>query len=152
MNTATATNTAMATRICTRCAIEKPLQAFPVNRRCRQGRATQCLACDNERKRRNELIARDPESTPAVNALVDSAPDPRPAIALREELRRQRDRDRPWQSAWPVAVSVALRGLPPTEAVSWRIVFSSTRAHWHANYQRVAWPTPSAPFVLDEAA
>ena len=140
------------TRICTRCGAEKQLGEFPVNRRCRQGRGTQCLACDNARKRASEIAARDPESAPAVNRLVESAPDPRPAVALREELQRQRDRDRPWQSAWPVAVNVALRGLEPREAVSWRVAFSSTRAFWHANYQRVAWPTRTAPFVIDEAA
>jgi len=40
-----------ATRICTKCGREKPLDAFPPHKRCRLGRNTQCRDCINAYQR-----------------------------------------------------------------------------------------------------
>ena len=57
-----------------------------------------------------------------------------PPERLRTELERHRTNGRPFSSAWPAAMTVALGGLPLPHAIFWRQTFSEQRLIWQANY------------------
>jgi hypothetical protein len=73
------------------------------------------------------------------------APDPRPAIALRIELERHRERGLTFRDAWPRARRIALDGLSEGEAASWSSVFRALKPMWRRAYERQS--MPSIPFV-----
>jgi hypothetical protein len=141
---------AEATKVCTKCDLDLPLSRYNRSTHGRLGREAECRACKLKRRRRAEAIAADPNGIEATNVAVMNAPDPRPAILLREELQRQRAARRPWSSAWPVAIRNAVEDLPPAEAASWRRAFNDTRAAWQGSYSGIAWPVASRPLFLPE--
>lgn len=140
------------TRRCALCRTEKAISEFARCPRSRGGRELRCRSCRNRTRRDRWQELRDyPNGVAATNVLVDLAPSPRPAIRLRAELERQRDRGRTFRKAWPVALSVALADLPLAEATSWRRIFTETRGAWASAYGRLPFPVASGPtFALDE--
>ena len=141
--------TTVKTQACTRCGQVKPVTYFNRNARSRRGYEAECRACVLKRRRRHEAITASPNGPEAVNAMVDAAPDREPAIRLREELERHRDAGRPWTSAWPSALSTAVRDLATGEAVEWRKAFTSTREAWHGAYENSSDAAP-AMFVPND--
>lgn len=117
---------------CTRCGGSFPVARMVKARGTRTGVEPRCLDCVRARQRRSEF----PDGVLATNYRVDQAPDRDPAVRLRCALERHRAAGRPLSSAWPAAMSEALRGLPAAEVVSWRQAFSATRAPWEAGYAR----------------
>ena len=63
-----------------------------------------------------------------------------PPERLRAELERQRDRDRPFRIAWPIAINVALRDLGVHEQVWWRGTFNEQKQVWATSYSRLTSP------------
>jgi hypothetical protein len=137
-------------RACSRCGRAKTADQFGTARGSRGAarRASQCLACERDRRREGERLRAEPLSVPAVNRAVDSAPDPSPARRLRAELRAARDAGRSFTAAWPAAVSAALRGMPLREATDWRRSFAAMRPVWAASYSRQPWPANLTPALL----
>lgn len=45
------TNVPLAMRCCLKCGVEKPLDSFPTNKKCRGGRRSTCTVCVNARRR-----------------------------------------------------------------------------------------------------
>ena len=115
---------------CRECA-----QQFPPEQMTKATRSlrptTLCRACRAEQRKRSER----PNGPQAVNHLIAlHVPDPAPAVRVREELQRARERGWPWSSAWPAAVSAATRNLSAREATSWRRALAATRPAWQAAY------------------
>jgi hypothetical protein len=73
---------------------------------------------------------------------------------LRRELERLRDRGISFTEAWPVAISVAVRGERHSSAIWWRTTFAEQRHVWTGSYSRAPWPANRrpvlAPFDYDD--
>lgn len=123
-------------RQCKTCGEVKPLDEFAAHRKNPSGRSHRCLPCDNRRKRASEQTMRDGEHPLLVASLVDSAPDPAPARALRHELARRRRAGQSFEEAWATAQVTALSGLDQEEAAEWRAALSATRSAWQDGYER----------------
>lgn len=70
------------------------------------------------------------------HALVDQAPDSRPAVRLRQELARDRRLGYSFDAVFKDEVEWAVAGLGPTEANGWREALLATEAAWCSGYER----------------
>lgn len=138
------------TKTCSKCRLDKPLSAFPRKRQGLHGVESECRECRLTRRQRTAALAAFPNGTTAVNAMVDAAPDRKPAVKLREELQRLRESGRSWSSAWPAAMRVAVADLSPSEAVSWRRAFNATKGAWQGSYTGTPWPVAVRPMFVPE--
>jgi len=134
------------TKVCNICGGVFPLSALAVDRKCSDGTQPRCKGCATRYKRTCEQAKGDPGHPFTVNRVVDLAPDHRPAVRLRCELRRARDAGQEFLDAWPRAIEVATSRLPRDEAGSWREAFESTRFAWRSAYCSWEW-FPVVPFV-----
>ena len=75
--------------------------------------------------------------------IVDAAPDPRPAIRLRQALARDRELGRTFDEVWDKDLVLALRGVQGGD--EWHAIFWQTRAAWQAEYERNSDCPPSLP-------
>jgi len=135
---------AVATRRCSRCHVVKPLSAFNRDRTAAAGRTTRCRRCLTLYK----AEAKGPLSLPAVNRAVDGAPDLVPAVRVREELQRLRDRGYPFAVAWEVAVGNAVEGLYGNARREWLAAIEAMREVWAEAYAGI--PAPPLPFVPEQ--
>lgn len=71
---------------------------------------------------------------------LEAAPDPRPAIRLRESLARHREHGMPFEAAFRAGLYVALRGLPVKQRGGWRIAFEETEDAWRDAYYGIGKP------------
>jgi hypothetical protein len=68
------------------------------------------------------------------------APDPAPAIRLREYLASARAVGVSFDDAWQEALDAAVEGTPKREKGHWSMVLAGLRSQWQAAYER----TPAA--------
>jgi hypothetical protein len=66
----------------------------------------------------------------------------------RAELQRLRDQGLSFKSAWPIAMSSALRDEPLSAAIWWRTTFSEQRTVWAVSYSRAPWPAKQRPTLF----
>lgn len=120
---------------CSKCDELKPIVEYGRVSKVRTGLSAECTVCAGKRKRRAELISSFPNGPTATNHLVDLAPDRQPAVRLRLELQRRRDAGERFSQAWPMAVEVAVRELPPGDAAEWVLAFQWAQTRWLAGYR-----------------
>lgn len=123
-----------ATKVCTSCGLELPLEEFNRNRTGSQGRDARCRQCKSIRSR--------PTPEPP------DVPDGRPARVLHLELRQSRERGEPFELAWPKA-RVKVLSIDST----WSRALAWSRQEWRACYERRGRPAAQpAALEPDEAA
>jgi len=59
-----------------------------------------------------------------------------PPVTLRERLADAREREEPFEHAWPTALAAASRGQPRAERDAWSTVFSGTANAWRGAFER----------------
>ena len=117
------------TRTCSSCGGEFPYSRLVKDTRAKLGCTPMCLRCDRKRKLRSE------NGFDLGLMLVDKAPDHRPAVRLRCELARCRERGLEWSEAWAQAIGHALRSIAKEqERESWLKAFRATSPNWRAAY------------------
>lgn len=118
---------------CSRCGNVRAEHEFAVLKTGH--RSGVCRPCVRERKNRSAHGLAHVDAV-AVNRATEQAPDPGPAVTLRSRLAMLRRRGETFEDAWPVAVRMAVAGLPQSEQASWRTAFEATRGAWHRAFRR----------------
>jgi hypothetical protein len=121
-----------ATKVCTSCGLELPLDQFNRNPTGGLGRDARCRQCKSIRSR--------PTPEPP------DVPDGRPARVLHLELRQSRERGEPFELAWPKA-RVTVLGIDR----SWSRALQWSQPEWRACYERRGRPRVD-PAALDDPA
>jgi hypothetical protein len=122
-----------ATKVCTRCGLELPLEDFSRCRTGSQGLDARCRRCKAE-------LARPKPEPP-------QPPDPSPARVLHLELRHARDRGEPFTLAWPKARVVVL-SIDST----WSKALEWSQPEWEAAYERRGLPAVQRDALRPNAA
>jgi hypothetical protein len=120
-----------ATKVCSTCGEEKPLEEFNRDAHARDGRTRRCGPCDRRFKRDRA------HGIDWGHREVEEAPDRRPAVRLRQQLVRHRRAGLPFDEAWPAAVEAVVSEMGDRRIRwGWRAAFEETRWAWESGYDR----------------